>query len=221
MTLSQLDAVGLLGAFVAWYFQPAGAGINASFANAARTGTRRAGMPSLVDGRLARFVYASRSTPPGWVFGVAWTILYALNALAFYFFWREAVGDSLYTATIILFIVNLFLNKFWSPIFFGWRQPVAALVVAIVLFVTAAIIFGFIAASLGAATASLWLWLPYLIWLGVAIYLNVRFVMAYNELSDEQAMAALSRGFAGQATEKTSSADDDTARAIATQNYEF
>ena len=106
--------------------------------------------------------------PPGWVFGVAWTILYVLLglALALVLHARGASGRGL---AIALFVLQLLLNFAWSPIFFAYHEVGAALWT----------IFAMILLS-AATTALFWrirrsaalLMLPYLAWLCFAALLT-------------------------------------------------
>lgn len=108
------------------------------------------------------------TVPPGWVFGVAWTMLYAMLAvaLALVISARGAAGRGL---AITAFMVQLAANYAWSPVFFGMREVSAAL-----------LLIGFIALAALVTTILFWrirriaglLLLPYLAWLGFATYLN-------------------------------------------------
>lgn len=106
--------------------------------------------------------------PPGWLFGVAWTILYTLQgiALAMVLNARGAQGRPLALAA---FAVQLALNLMWSPLFFAMHKILAA--------------FWLILAILALAAVSAWLFgrirrwagllmLPYLAWLSFASVLN-------------------------------------------------
>ena len=106
--------------------------------------------------------------PPGWLFGVAWTILYVLLglALALILHARGARGRGL---AIALFLVQLLLNFAWSPIFFAYHEVGAAfwtIAAMTVLSAAAAMLFWRIRRS-----AAL-LMLPYLAWLGFAATLT-------------------------------------------------
>jgi translocator protein len=106
--------------------------------------------------------------PPGWMFGVAWTILYALMglALAYVMGARGARGRQL---ALTLFIIQFILNLAWSPVFFAAHQVTVALVLIIVIFVVAAattVCFARI------RTVAALLMLPYLAWLVFAGLLN-------------------------------------------------
>jgi tryptophan-rich sensory protein len=106
--------------------------------------------------------------PPGWVFGVAWTLLYiGLGvALAMILHARGARGRS---AAIAVFLVQLLLNYAWPPVFFGLhlvRPALLLIVVIILLAVLAAFLF------LRIRPVAALLMLPYLAWLCFAAALN-------------------------------------------------
>jgi tryptophan-rich sensory protein len=108
-------------------------------------------------------------TPPSWVFGPAWTILYIMMAIAAWLVWRKG-----YTADVrfalTLFGVQLLVNGLWSYLFFGLRWPGGALVDIAVLWVAiAATAIAFSRVSQPAA----WLLLPYLAWVSFAMALNL------------------------------------------------
>ncbi len=130
-----------------------------------------------LSGRLANSGYDNRwfaalekpaIMPPGWMFGIAWTILYVLMALAFAMV-LHARGAKLRGPAILLFLVQLILNLLWSPLFFRAHQVGNALILILVIFVAAA-----------ATTALFWrvrraaglMLLPYLVWLAFAAFLN-------------------------------------------------
>ena len=107
--------------------------------------------------------------PPGWAFGVAWTILYILMGLAF----ALAVGGpnqhQRRQGALLLFVAQLALNYSWSPIFFGFQQielGLAVIMGVLVLASATAIAFARILPLAG------WLLAPYVAWLGFATYLN-------------------------------------------------
>jgi tryptophan-rich sensory protein len=106
--------------------------------------------------------------PPGWAFGVAWTVIYALIglALAIILGARGARGRGI---ALALFSFQLVLNLAWSPLFFAGHQVTGALILIMVMFVAAAataVRFGRIRRGAGV------LMLPYLAWLPFAGALN-------------------------------------------------
>src|SRR5688500_16807553 len=57
-------------------------------------------------------------SPPGWVFGPVWTLLYALMAIAAWLVWRER-GFSAAKVALGLFLAQLALNALWTWLFFA------------------------------------------------------------------------------------------------------
>lgn len=106
--------------------------------------------------------------PPGWVFGVAWSLLYVLLGLALAIV-LNARGARLRGVAIGLFVVQLVLNLCWSPLFFAAHQVWTALVVIVAMLLIAVVttaLFGRI------RKVAAWLMLPYLAWLCFATVLN-------------------------------------------------
>ena len=78
--------------------------------------------------------------PPGWVFGVAWTILYILLGLSLAMV-LHAKGAAKRSRALALFAIQLALNFSWSPVFFAWHRPDYALsIIAAMLVGTVALI---------------------------------------------------------------------------------
>jgi benzodiazapine receptor len=110
-------------------------------------------------------------TPPAWVFGPVWTLLYLMMAIAAWLVWRTL---GVYGALIPLglFLGQLALNALWSYLFFGLQRPGLALldIVALWLGILATLVTFWRAY----APAGLLL-LPYLFWVSFATYLNFQF----------------------------------------------
>ena len=104
-------------------------------------------------------------TPPNWLFGPVWAVLYIMIAVSGWLVWREQ-GFSLVVA---LWVVQLVLNGAWSWIMFGQHQIGWAL--ADIVFLWIAIIVFAVLAWPVSATASL-LFFPYLAWVSYAGALN-------------------------------------------------
>lgn len=130
-----------------------------------------------LSGRMSNSGYGNRwfasldlpsFVPPGWVFGLVWTILYILMglALASILNARSARGK---IVALGLFVAQLALNLIWSPLFFGAHQVSAALVLILAILILAiATTFAFGQIRKVAA----WMLVPYLVWLGFAAGLN-------------------------------------------------
>ena len=106
--------------------------------------------------------------PPDMVFGLMWSILYVLLGVAAFLAFRNGLKKS--RTALILFIVQLALNAWWTPVFFGDQNPGAALVLLVFMLVQGAWMAHAFWRKNRAAAA--WLLLPYGVWLLFAGYLN-------------------------------------------------
>lgn len=104
-------------------------------------------------------------SPPGFLFPVAWTILYILMGISLWTVYRKG-GDKLY---YILFAVQLVLNFIWTPIFFALGNRVLAMVVLVALWATVAAMIYIIKYNKVAMVTLV----PYILWLTFAAYLNI------------------------------------------------
>lgn len=100
--------------------------------------------------------------PPGYLFGIAWTIIYILFAIS----WARSSNIQLVNN---LFIINLFLNVIWCAAFFYINYITVALFILIslnlVLIIQVTLLYKY------DFTASLML-VPYLLWSLFASFLN-------------------------------------------------
>ena len=110
--------------------------------------------------------------PPGWAFGVAWTILYILLGLALAMI-LHARGSRGRPLALSIFFAQLLLNYAWSPVFFAMHQVRTALVLIAAILLLAAVA-AFLFARIRKAAGLLML--PYLAWLCFAAYLNYEIV---------------------------------------------
>src|SRR3954463_542726 len=108
-------------------------------------------------------------TPPDWVFGPTWTLLYALMGTSLWLAEeRDEDGAAKWTSRVF-FGAQLLLNVLWTYVFFGRRAPGWALVEVLVLL--AAIASTVASFSKVSRTAAVLL-VPYLLWTGFASVLN-------------------------------------------------
>ena len=106
-------------------------------------------------------------SPPGIIFPFVWGTLFILMAISIYRVMKSD-SDKKSEARLIYFI-QLIINAFWTPIFFGLNQYFLAflwILMLILLVVTMLILFYKI------DKVSAYLNIPYLIWLLFACYLN-------------------------------------------------
>jgi len=108
-------------------------------------------------------------TPPSWVFGPVWTVLYVTMGVAAFLVWRRGLDAGGVRISLAVFLVQLALNGLWSVLFFGMKAPGAAFVEIIVLWISIAVTTGLF---WRVAPLSGVLLLPYLAWVTFAAVLN-------------------------------------------------
>jgi len=107
-------------------------------------------------------------SPPDWLFGPVWTILYILMAVALYLIWRGPKSKQRDSA-IALYAAQLIMNVLWSIAFFGLHSVLLGLALILVLFVLLLLTtYEFYKISRPAAYAMV----PYMLWVGFAALLN-------------------------------------------------
>ena len=104
-------------------------------------------------------------TPPSWIFGPVWTLLYPMLAVAGWLAWRE--GRS--RRGTLLYLLQLTLNAAWPWIFFGERRIGWALACVLAMWI---VTLGTLLASWRVSRGAALLLLPYLGWVGFAAVLN-------------------------------------------------
>ncbi|KQQ81372.1 MULTISPECIES: TspO/MBR family protein [Micrococcaceae] len=153
-----VQAAGLAGFLVA-SFLVAGLGGLASTSN--------------VDGWYATAEKAPW-TPPNFVFGPVWTLLYTAMAVAAWLVWRKRTRRT--RPAMIAYAVQLVLNLAWTPMFFGLYPtlgtPALWLALVIILALIVAVVVTILYFGPISRTAGLLL-LPYVAWLVYASTLNV------------------------------------------------
>nr|WP_320144166.1 TspO/MBR family protein [uncultured Cohaesibacter sp.] len=105
-------------------------------------------------------------TPPNWLFGPAWTFLYILIGIVGARVYRSKGSKDL----LLLWFIQMGLNFTWSPVFFTLRNLTGS--VAIISFLLL-IIISFIAMARKRDPIASSLFVPYLLWVGYASYLNI------------------------------------------------
>lgn len=121
-----------------------------------------------IPGWYASLIKPSFS-PPSWVFGPVWTVLYVLMGIAAYTVYRTGMKKPAVRDAIAVFGVQLGLNLLWSLLFFGLHSPLYGLLCIVALWAAIAItIIRFYAISKNAGL----LLAPYILWVSFASLLN-------------------------------------------------
>lgn len=130
------------------------------------------GLSSMItQGQMEAFsaLHQPPLSPPGWVFPVAWTILYLLMGVGMAIVWRKSDGERRRRA-VTIWGVQLAANFLWPLLFFLWQLRLLSLVwLAVLLILVANMTSEFEKTSITAAR----LQIPYLLWLLFAAYLNL------------------------------------------------
>lgn len=109
-------------------------------------------------------------TPPGWVFGVAWTTI----MLCFSFYMTILYMSHNTMMLKGLFVVQVLLNISWNYVFFNKHLLTVGLIIIILLTI---LIFYFFLIYLKKLNLKSLLILPYFIWLCIATSLNLYIVL--------------------------------------------
>lgn len=131
---------------------------------------------AITSGNVSGWYHALRTpplTPPDWLFGPVWTVLYLCIAVSAWLVWRRMdVAMERKRAALRVWGWQLLLNAAWPPIFFGLHSlgggmlAITALALGVALTIRA-----FWPVQRGAAV----LLMPYLAWVCFAAYLNAGF----------------------------------------------
>ena len=129
------------------------------------------GLGSLMAGKGPRSEwYAGISkapwTPPGWVFGLSWTVIMICFSIYLAYLWPVVENKKL---LIGLLVIHYLLNLLWNPVFFYYHQVLAGLFIISALTVVVGFLMFFYWPNVQLKSL---LVTPYLIWLLIATSLN-------------------------------------------------
>lgn len=118
-------------------------------------------------------------TPPSWVFGLVWPILYVLMFISTVRVLRsdKCIQNSIWNGPckiVYFFLIHLIFNFSWTYLFFTLKRPDLALIdLTIMILFVITITIGYMKYDLLAGI----LFLPYLLWSLFALYLNSYIVL--------------------------------------------
>ena len=114
--------------------------------------------------------------PPNWLFAPVWTTLYTLMGIAAFLVWRRGIDNRPIRIALVIFIIHLIFNTLWSVAFFGFRSPLAGLIVISILWIAILLtILNLFRVSIAAGL----LLIPYILWVSFAAVLNT-FLLILN-----------------------------------------
>ena len=112
-------------------------------------------------------------TPPGWVFGFAWTSI--MICFAFYLS-KLFIKETNKKRNVIIYAIQWILNLSWNPLFFYFHEMGIAMIILILLLV---VLLYLLFENYSTLKISSLLLLPYILWLIVACSLNA-YTLIYN-----------------------------------------
>lgn len=108
-------------------------------------------------------------SPPNWIFGPVWTLLYFLMGVAFYQIWKRGWKHKKNALAVNYFLTQLVFNFLWTPVFFGLQAPVLGLIIILILWI---LILVTMQKFYSVSKLAFYLLLPYLLWVSFATMLN-------------------------------------------------
>ncbi|MBR3770882.1 MAG: tryptophan-rich sensory protein [Clostridium sp.] len=122
------------------------------------------------QGQMTPYPIKPPLTPPGAVFPIVWTILYALMGIALYLVVNAQIDKQDKKIAVVIFMMQLFFNFIWTIAFFRlqmcWLSFIIICVLLFLIFLTV-LVFGRI------NRLSAYILIPYLLWVTFALYLNL------------------------------------------------
>ena len=112
-------------------------------------------------------------TPPGWVFGAAWTTI----MICFSIYLTYLLQDFNSIIFWIIYIIQCILNISWNHVFFNLHSTVYGLIIIVLL--TIVIVFYFFNFKSPQLMFKKYLLFPYILWLFIASSLNL-YIVIYN-----------------------------------------
>jgi translocator protein len=107
--------------------------------------------------------------PPAYLFGPVWTTLYFLMGVSLWLVWKTNAPENYKRSAVIIFVIQLFLNFWWSLLFFKLHSPWLAFIDIVLLLIS--ILFTIYYFS-GISKLAAWLLVPYIAWVSFATILN-------------------------------------------------
>jgi tryptophan-rich sensory protein len=108
-------------------------------------------------------------SPPGWLFGPVWTLLFILMGISLWMVWKEGIEKRDVRIALGVFAVQFIFNIAWSFLFFGMQSPFLGLVDILILWI---LILATIVCFFQVQKTAAFLLIPYILWVSFASFLN-------------------------------------------------
>lgn len=131
------------------------------------------GLSALITGSFSDFFLTYKEPPllpPGWLFPVVWTVLYALMGYSAHLVSVSEADNGEKKRALTVYWLQLAFNFSWSIVFFKFEMlwgGFAVIVILLVLICLMSVLFGKMNSKAGLLN------IPYIIWVAFATYLNL------------------------------------------------
>lgn len=122
-----------------------------------------------IEGWYYRRLQKPSFNPPDWLFAPVWTVLYIMMGISAALLINKKTKLSLRNISLLIFILQLGLNAWWSVLFFINRRMDWAFYEITVLWLA---ILCYIIISYRISKNASYLMVPYLLWVSFAAFLN-------------------------------------------------
>jgi tryptophan-rich sensory protein len=137
----------------------------------------------------------SNIQPPGWVFGVMWSILYILSGFFLLINIRQGISNGFNKdrlKILVMFVLSMILNAIWVPIFSCYKKKIMALyIIAIYILVTMLLILMCILSEDKLIRSSCIFMVPLLWWLCCALQLSLTTINLTQQTIDSKTLSVL------------------------------
>jgi len=125
------------------------------------------------DDKWYQTLNKSSLTPPSWVFGLVWPVLYIMIILSFLLYLKTKK----YSKTgLFIYVFQFIVNLSWTTIFFKYQLLCTSMMILLILNIVGFFTYKeFNRVSILSST----LLIPYMIWILFALYLNL-YICIYN-----------------------------------------
>ena len=115
-------------------------------------------------------------TPPGWIIGPIWAVLYTMLALSIYYTIMNRENLEKFNSIIFFFTTQLALNLLWPSVFNSAEYLIS--LVMIILMIIFSVIYAFLTFK-KVPNASILVW-PYIAWVSFATIINAAYYLEFR-----------------------------------------
>lgn len=113
-------------------------------------------------------------SPPGWLFPIVWTLLYAMMGFASFYVCVSDADTGLKRKALTFYAAQLIMNMFWSTLFFTYGLYLLSLIWLLamwVLIIAATVVFWKINRASGIMMGVLVIWTTFAAYLNLGAYI--------------------------------------------------